>query len=180
MEIMGTIGYLVKKLFPKKEVQEAVNIEELRLDFKERYYNFKLLISANNKSMEIMANIERALQGKQPFGMTFVRSKCTAISVNVFRMIKKLKLLAPGKYDELSNRFRSIRADIDRILLQKRSMEDQRLVIPLSAVDKDMTDLVGSKMANLGEIKNKINLDVLSSQHSLTTGSSNTMTSGRR
>jgi pyruvate,water dikinase len=93
MEIMGTIGYFVKKLFPKKKAQEAVNIEELRLDFKERYYNFKLLISANNKSMEIMANIERALQGKQPFGMTFVRSNCTAISVNVFRMIKKLKLL---------------------------------------------------------------------------------------
>jgi pyruvate,water dikinase len=160
MEIMGTIGYLVKKLFPNKEVQAAENIEELRLDFKERYYNFKLLISANNKSIEIMANIEHALQGKQPFGMTFVRSNCTAISVNVFRMIKKLKLLAPGKYDELSNRFRSIRGDIDRILLQKRSMEDQRLVIPLSAVDKDMTDLVGSKMANLGEIKNKINLDM--------------------
>jgi hypothetical protein len=48
---MGTIGYLIKKLFPTKNVQEAVNIEELRLDFKERYYNFKVLISANNKSM---------------------------------------------------------------------------------------------------------------------------------
>ncbi|MHC4792553.1 MAG: PEP/pyruvate-binding domain-containing protein, partial [Planctomycetota bacterium] len=161
---MGTIGYFVKKLFPKKKAQEAVNIEELRLDFKERYYNFKLLISANNKSMEIMANIERALQGKQPgkqpFGMTFVRSNCTAISVNVFRMIKKLKLLAPGKYDELSNRFRSIHGDIDRILLQKQPVDDKRLVLPLSAVDKDMTDLVGSKMANLGEIKNKVKLEV--------------------
>jgi pyruvate,water dikinase len=157
---MGTIGDFVKKLFPKKKVQAVVNIEELRLDFKERYYNFKLLIGANNKSMEIMAAIERALQGRQPFGMTFVRSNCTAISVNVYRMIKKLKLLAPGKYDELSNRFRSIRNDIDRILLPKRSMDDQRLVIPLSTVDKNMADVVGTKMANLGEIKNKIKLDV--------------------
>jgi pyruvate,water dikinase len=157
---MGTIGYLIKKLFPQKNAQSAVNIEELRLDFKERYYNFKVLISANNKSMEIMANIERALQGMQLFGMTFVRSNCTAISVNVFRMIKKLKLLAPGKYDALSNRFRAIRSNIDGILSQKQPIDDPRLVIPLSAVDKDMTDLVGSKMANLGEIKNKIKLEV--------------------
>ena len=71
---MAKITESIKSLFAKKQKQlDPENIDRLRLDFKERYYNFKLLINANNKALEIMSDIERALGGKRPFGMTFVQ-----------------------------------------------------------------------------------------------------------
>ena len=132
----------------------------MRLDFKERYHNFQRLIHANNKALDVMAEIEQALQGERPFGMTFVRSRCTAALVNVYKMIRKMRLLAPDKYDRLSVQFGKIQHQIDQILTDRRVAADRRLIIPLSEINKDMVDLVGSKMANLGEIKNSIALQV--------------------
>jgi pyruvate,water dikinase len=157
---MKFLGNLIKKFFPDKEEPHPSEVEALRLDFKERYRNFQQLISANNKALDIMADIELALRGERPFGMTFVRSSATAISVDVFRMIKKITLLAPGKYDELVERFNQIQRAIDRILTEKKPLQDERLVLPLGLINKDMADVVGGKMANLGEIRNAVGLRV--------------------
>ena len=139
---------------------EPENIEELRVAFKERYHNFKLLLSANNRSLEVMAEMEQALQGDRPYGMSFVRSSATSISVNVFRMIQSLHHLAPGKYAELDSRFSAIEKTVDAILKQTRTLPTGRLILPLNALDKDMAEVAGSKMANLGEVKNRIHLKV--------------------
>ncbi|MBW2320850.1 MAG: PEP/pyruvate-binding domain-containing protein, partial [Deltaproteobacteria bacterium] len=157
---MGTLINGFKKLFIKKPKPDVADAEELRIAFKDRYHSFKLLLNANNRALEVMADIERALQGQQPFGMTFVRSCCTAVSVNVFNMIKNIEKLAPGKYGKLNDRFNNIQQHIDRLLSQKKSMEDERFILPLDGVNKEMADLVGSKMANLGEIKNRLQLNV--------------------
>ena len=156
--VMGIFPRIFNKLFMKKQEKEAINVEQLRVEFKERYHSFKLLLSANSKSLEIMADIEKALGGSRPFGMSFIRSNCTSISVNVFRMIRKIDSLAPGKYKKLYERFDHIQQSIEHLLTQKRSIKDERLIIPLNVINKEMADHVGSKMANLGEIKNRLSL----------------------
>jgi hypothetical protein len=75
-------------------------------------------------------------------------------------MIRKIMLLAPGKYDELVERFNEIQKAIDRILTEKKPLKDDRLVLPLNQINKDMADIVGGKMANLGEIRNAVGLKV--------------------
>ena len=155
-----TLGKIIKKIFPGRNAAQSEEMEKLRLDFKERYAYFKQLISANNKSLEIMADIERTLSGRRPFGMSFVRSSATTVSVNVLQMVKKIQQLAPEKYDGLIRRYDDIESKINRILNEKKPIQDKRLVIPLASIDRDMVDLVGGKMANLGEIKNIIELNV--------------------
>jgi pyruvate,water dikinase len=149
-----------RRLFPEKPTHTAEEIKTLRLEFKTRYQNFRHLIQANSRTLEAMAEIEQALQGERPFGMTFVRSKCTTVSVSVYQMIRKLQVLAPDKYRSLFSRFDQIQARIDQVLDVRSALPDRRMVIPLTDIDKDMIDLVGSKMANLGEIKNKVRLKV--------------------
>jgi len=157
---MGVLFDHLKKIFIKKPKLRAADVEQLRIAFKDRYHSFKLLLNANNKALEIMADMERALQGRQPFGMTFVRASCTAVSVNVFNMIKNIEKLAQDKYGELNARFNDIQQKIDGLLSQKKSVKDERLVIPLGAVNREMSDLVGNKMANLGEIKTKLQIRI--------------------
>ena len=136
------------------------SLQDLRAAFAARYHSFKLLLTANNKALEIMSDLEKALEGAQPFGMSFVKSNCTAISVNVYRIIKHLDELAPGKYGELHNRFKTIQDAINRNLVQKKLPKGDKLVLPFRLIDSSMVDQVGSKMANVAEIANQVHLPV--------------------
>lgn len=163
--MLNTLASLSKKLFSWTQetdgpVLESAEVEKLRLTFKSRYHSFKLLLAANSRILEAMADIEKALQGKEPFSMSFVQTHCTSISVNVFRMINDMENIAPGKYSALRDSFIAIQKRIDGLLGAKKQITDQRLVIPLQAVTSDMTDLVGGKMANLGDVKNRLNMNV--------------------
>jgi pyruvate,water dikinase len=149
-----------RRLFPEKPAHSAKEIEALRLDFKKRYFHFQQLIRANNRVLSAMADMEQALQGERPFGMAFVRSSCITVSVKVYQMIRKIQLLSPDKYKELFNRFDYIQEQIGPILNICNEPQDLRTIIPLVDIDKDMINLVGSKMANLGEIRNNIRLRV--------------------
>ena len=145
---------------PDSPVLESAEVDALRLTFKSRFHSFKLLLAANSRILEAMADMERALQGNESFSMAFVQARCTSISVNVFRMITDMENIAPGKYTALRDCFVAIQRQIDALLGQKKQLTDRRLVIPLTAVSSDMTDMVGGKMANLGDVKNKLNMKV--------------------
>ncbi|MDR3567493.1 MAG: PEP/pyruvate-binding domain-containing protein [Syntrophobacteraceae bacterium] len=160
---MGKLStFLKRKLFRKdpSEIHEGSSAEELRAAFKSRYLCFRLLLSANNKALEIMADLQEALRGNRPFGMSLVRADTTAVSVNVFRMIQNLDRLAPGKYSILFNRFKEIEEEVEGNLAARKLSFGEELVIPLEGIDKDMADQVGSKMASLGEVKNVLALPV--------------------
>jgi len=163
--MLNTLASLSKKLFfwtqePDGPVLESAEVETLRLTFKSRFHSFKLLLAANSRILEAMADMERALQGNEPFTMSFVQARCTSISVNVFRMIADMENIAPGKYSALRDSFVAIQRQIDALLGAKKQITDKRLVIALEAVNSDMTDLVGGKMANLGDVKNRLSMNV--------------------
>ena len=160
---MRRLAHLVRRFIfgeGKSATFSPEAIQELRAQFANRYHNFKLLITANNKALEIMTDLEKTLAGNQPFGVSFIRSHCTAASVNVFRMVKHLDELAPGKYTLLFDRFKIIQGRINAALVRKGPSEEGPLVVPLRQVTLDMADQVGAKMANLAEVKNKIGLSV--------------------
>ncbi|MBU2513980.1 pyruvate, water dikinase [bacterium] len=133
---------------------------ELRLEFKTRYHSFKTLLQANNNALENMAAIEKKLQENSPFPFAFVNDKITSISVDVFRMIRNLEEIVPGKYSNLNDSFNRIKNEINSHLISPRRTEDSPLIIPFSSVDLSNTDLVGNKMAKLGEVKNNLHLPV--------------------
>ncbi|MFC1821883.1 PEP/pyruvate-binding domain-containing protein [Thermodesulfobacteriota bacterium] len=157
---MARLGNLIKNLFVKKQDIDEENVRELRIAFRARYHQFKLLLNANNRALEIMAEIEEALKGYRPFGMTFVLSRCTGVSTSVWQIVKNLDELASGKHEELYERFKTIQKMINPFMQRKRSLREGPLAIPIEKVDKNMADLVGNKIANLGEIKNRIGLKV--------------------
>ncbi|HMK35757.1 MAG TPA: PEP/pyruvate-binding domain-containing protein [Desulfomonilaceae bacterium] len=144
----------------REDADSSQTVQDLRAAFATRYHSFKLLLTANNKALEIMSDLEKALEGNQTFGMSFVRSNCTAVSVNVFRMVKNLDALNPEKYRALFDRFKYIQDLINSELVHKKLHLGDRLVIPLREIDRHMADQVGSKMANVAEIKNDIGLPV--------------------
>ncbi|MBN1102337.1 MAG: pyruvate, water dikinase, partial [Deltaproteobacteria bacterium] len=150
---MTAVLDFLKRVFLRRQGAESYDAEALRIAFRDRYHQFKLLLNANNKALAIMAEMDEALKGTWPFGMAFVRSRCTGVSTSVFQIARNLTLLAPGKYEVLFERFKEIQWKINPHLKSREGAFEGPLVIPLEEVDKTMADLVGSKLANLGEIR---------------------------
>lgn len=142
------------------ENEDAARVEELRLLFKSRYHDFKLLLNANNMALKAMTNMEQALKGTSVFGMAFVRSNVTAASVAVYQLVKYMDALAPGKYAELFDRFREVQERINAVLAPAARDDAGDLVLDLWAIDRYAADQTGSKMAYLGEMKSRLGLPV--------------------
>ncbi|MCX7822109.1 MAG: PEP-utilizing enzyme [Syntrophobacterales bacterium] len=143
-----------------KREEKSLDSNELRLIFQNRYHNFKLLLNANNRSLEVMTEIEERLRGREPFGMTFIRSRVTRVSASVFQMIQYLNNLSSQRYLKLYSRFRDIEESIRQILETKITTTNAPLVIPMDELSRDSINLAGSKMATLGELKHALGIKV--------------------
>lgn len=154
---MGILGW-IKNI--RKREEKLLDPDELRLIFQNRYHNFKLLLNANNRSLEIMTEIEEKLRGHEPFGMTFIQSRVARISASVFQMIQYLNNLSSQRYLKLYSRFREIENAIRERLETQTTLSKAPLVIPVDELNRDALDLAGSKMANLGELKHALGIKV--------------------
>jgi pyruvate,water dikinase len=139
---------------------ERPDPEEVRNLFQRRYHALRLLLGANTRALKAMAAMEQAALEGGAIGMTFVRSHCTAVGVNVFKMVRNLDILAPEKYTLLFDRIQEIQGRIDRELAAVPPPENAPPVLPMNAVHHSHLDVTGSKMASLGEVANNVGLSV--------------------
>ena len=131
---------------------------ELQAAFRGHYKEFRALLTANNNALELMAEMEQALGPGHPFGMTFVRGNCTALSVNIYKMIQHLTRLADGKYAELDQPFRAITKQLEQVIASRSVSTEGTTILTMAEVDASTVDQVGEKMANLGEVRNRVGL----------------------
>ncbi len=99
-----------------------------------------------------MAELEKIYYSGESYRMAFVRSKISAILVNVYKMVRNILEMSDGKYAELEGIFEKISNDISEIVEKNIDFHQGPFILPLSEVGKHNKDQVGEKMANLGEI----------------------------
>ena len=148
----------LKEVLGLVERRPLLDGEELRVAFRRQYRNFRSLLTANNNALELMAEIEQALEGGRPFSMAFVRSHCTALGANVLKIINLLQELGERRYHDLLPPFQQITGELEKILTREPAVAGHDFILPLSAIDRHAADQAGEKMANLGEIRNRIGL----------------------
>ena len=144
----------------KKSEKTQEELAEIRRMFAARYNNFRLLIQANTRTHELVAEMEEALRGFQPYGMHYVRALCTRISTSVFQMIRHLNELSPGSYDELFTRFDDIQKSILPYVAHRNGTGNGKLIFNLRDVGRDQADICGPKMAMLGEAGSRLGLKI--------------------
>ena len=129
----------------------TLSTEELQALFKTKYRFFRELLTANNNALEAMAELETALRDGRTFSMTFIRSKSTVVTVNIYKMVQNLRKLADGGYVNLEKSFDRIQEQIDAIIDKEIILPEGDWFIPMVRVNRSMAELTGEKMANLGE-----------------------------
>lgn len=149
-----------EKLIRRKEKPVSPARADLKAGFKLKYANFKELISSNDEILIIVTDLEEKLTGQDVFGMAYLRSAATRAAFHGFRMVKNLNLISGDRYPSLYDSLEKINNNIRTELYQKKEIPVTDLVIPYTAVNKDMIDSVGGKNAPLGEMRNRLNLTI--------------------
>ncbi|MEW6108750.1 MAG: PEP/pyruvate-binding domain-containing protein [Nitrospirota bacterium] len=144
----------------KKDRRSALTKGEERKLFRKKYLYFKNLLSSNNEVLEIMADMEEKFSGEFVFDRYYIDSNTRKLSDKVYSIIENLNSLSDEKYYELYGIYKRIKSEVEDILTKKIDIPVTGPVIPIENIDREMIGAAGGKMANLGEVKNRLGLPV--------------------
>lgn len=145
------------KFFKKdKDIGEKTLTNAFRL----RYDAFQKLLHDNNTVLELMADMEEKSSGDFLFDMNYIEKAVSDSTEKVSSLINNLNILSHNRYRALNSSYEQIKGNIDRVVRQRLEIPPAPLVIPLSSVTSDMPLIAGGKMANIGEMRNRLQLPV--------------------
>jgi pyruvate,water dikinase len=142
---------------PRKRRQRS---ESQREQLKQTYERFKEILSLNDATLQLIADIEDRVTGRIPFSMNVFSRRIREASVDSFVMARDLDQICPGRYDELPGVVRRISTAIDAELTRAVQHLAGPILVPLARLTAASASIAGTKMANLGEIANVVGLNV--------------------
>ncbi len=138
--------------------KEATQKGSLKEALKNKYLTFQNLLRENNHVLALMADMEEKLSGEYLFDRHYIDTNVKSVGDGVYKIIEYLNELSDKRYKTLYNRFDEINKKIKETLIHKHQIQVSELAISLETLNKEMTNISGGKMAHLGEIKNRVNL----------------------
>ncbi|MBU1053231.1 MAG: pyruvate, water dikinase [Proteobacteria bacterium] len=134
------------------------NEDELSLQF--LFRTFRELLIYNNKALDLMADMGEKLSGDYLFDKQYIESIINQLEDVVYKIIYDLNLITPKKHLHLFDVFEKAKIDIRGELNSQFTLPKGEYVYSISDLTKEMTDLAGEKMATLGELANRLDLNV--------------------
>ena len=158
--ILGNLRELFRAITGKNGGASPGNPSEMNALFRFRYALFKELLAANSELLTALSDMDEKLKGEQVFGLSYVNSQINKSLKHAFQMVKSLNVMSGSKHRELYEALELINSRIKEIVNERRADPAPRAVMPYNDIGLRDTDWVGGKNANLGEIKNHLNIPV--------------------
>lgn len=128
--------------------------------FKALFDRFQQVLEGNNVILELMAQLEDKLSGEYIFDINYLKHAVNELSEEVYRVASNLNIITNNRYPELFSRQVAIHTELENILEGRNLDAGTGLALDYGDIDSDSTEIVGSKNANLGEIRNHLNIPV--------------------
>lgn len=139
---------------PPREVDHAAMLSRFKLYHTE----FRKLLTANNSFLETIAELEHKLHGKEFIDHSYVKRKVVRAIADVHAMVESINVISGERYPGLREARDRAVAAITSLVQEEGASTGSDLVLDLSQIRSSHGDLVGGKMANLGEIHNALGL----------------------
>ncbi|GEM_PF-225335 len=152
--------------FWKKLQQRLTSTDqnELDLDIKDdlqvRYKSFLDLLTENEHSLDLMTELENKYYNRQLISIPYLKSMIKNLSRRIKNILFDLQALSGNDYKHLFQAFENLEKDVREITTGSKDTIYTPVIIPMDKITTKFIDKVGSKMANLGELKNKCNLRI--------------------
>ena len=148
------------KLFPgifqKRQKESPHTLQAVQ----EKFSNFLAILENNNLVLKNISDMEEKSGGEYLFDINYIRSSLVEVRKGVLGIAEGMIALGGEKYSPLLDSYQAINEQISRIFPENRPAEKDDFAIPLEKVGREKTWSVGSKSAQLGEMKSKLSLPV--------------------
>lgn len=147
----------------KEEKQELKNENNSNSDLKTIQKNFALfleLLEQNNNVLGIMGDMEEKSQGEYLFDIHYIRESLTEIRSGIIQIINIMVALGGEQYEALRLRFNEIDSVLGTVLPGQQPIKKDSLTVSFDRLNRNRAYSVGSKNAQLGEMKARLNMPV--------------------
>jgi pyruvate,water dikinase len=125
-----------------------------------RFAGFLSLLDANNRVLKALGDLEKKAHGDQLYDLSFIRRTVKNIRSEVAQIIEVMISLGGADYEPLRARFAEIDAEVEAALTGTRPVLPGAFTIRFGELGREEVTYVGSKNAQLGELRSKLGLRV--------------------
>lgn len=122
------------------------------------FSKFRQILEMNNRSMEIMADMERALGGEYIFDRNFLEQSVHKLAGMVHQAVYSLNAMSHNRYAGLLDRFQEIKAVHADILEGGPGFQTHLPAVAFHDIGWEMEPLVGFELACLAEVHRQTGL----------------------
>lgn len=119
----------------------------------EQFKSFMALLEQNNQVLKVIGDMEEKSQGEYLFDLNYIRTSLEEVRQAVREIIEQMMMLRGDRCEPLRQRYAEIDAEIARLLPDRRPIEPCPYVMWLEELGRGNALNVGSKNAQLGEMK---------------------------
>jgi pyruvate,water dikinase len=134
--------------------------EEAHRAVRERFANFLTLLDANGRVLGLLADLEQEARGEHLFDVHYIRSRVSALGEAVADVIDAMITLGGRPYTGLWDCFMKVEAELDSVLASSRPVPRDDYTVPYGRITKENAASVGTKNAQLGEMRSRLGLPV--------------------
>jgi len=158
--ILGNLKQLFQELRNRNGTEQPGNASAMNALFRFRYTLFKELLNANSELLTTLSDMDEKLKGETVFGLSYINKQVNKSLTYAFQMVKCLNVMSGGKYRDLYTSLERINERIKAIANERKADQAPCCVMPYEQIYLKDADWVGGKNANLGEIRNCLNIPV--------------------
>jgi pyruvate,water dikinase len=154
---LGKHTLLFLEVIGLRAPQPTVGREAQLARFRQHHEAFRRLLGANDSFLRNLAEFDAKLAGCTPCSTAEVATATRRMLDDIHVMIESLNAIGDGRHQALWSSFESVRATL-LALVEPAPASAPPLLMDLVDIDYRDVDRVGAKMANLGEIRNRVGL----------------------
>jgi pyruvate,water dikinase len=118
-----------------------------------RFARFRHLLEMNNRVLKLIGDANEKLGGEYLFDARYLQSLEEELGAAVGAAVHDLAEMSGNRYPALAAAYDRIQAALTLSREPRRAPQERPLTLPLAAIGTELADLVGEKLARLGEIR---------------------------
>jgi pyruvate, water dikinase len=158
--ILANLRQLFKDIRNRNRGGQSGNPSEMNALFRFRYSLFKELLAANSELLTALSDMDEKLKGEQVFGLSYINNQINKSLKHAFQMVKSLNVMSGSKHRDLYTSLERINEQIKALIAERKAEQAPDAILPYEHIFLKDADWAGGKNANLGEIKNRLNIPV--------------------